>query len=206
MSDPEQNSPEMPPAGASPTNPADPPPAAAGTPTEASASTAQGPVTPAEWARAKAAYEALQDEYKEHQLRSLAELDNVRKRAAREAAQSAKFGAERLLRDLLPVIDSLELAIKAGAGGTARAIIDGVELTHRQFIKTLEKHGVSVVNPAGAAFDPMLHEAVAVIESTDVPGNHVVEVMQTGYCLHERLLRPARVVVAKARAGTGGTS
>ncbi|TAM09079.1 MAG: nucleotide exchange factor GrpE [Nevskiaceae bacterium] len=164
-----------------------------------------GAATPSpEWARAKAAYEALQGELKDHQLRSLAELDNVRKRAAREAAQSAKFGAEKLLRELLAVVDSLELALKAGAGGSAQAILEGVELTHRQFLKTLEKHGVSVVDPTGQVFDPALHEAVAVIESTDVAANHVVEVMQTGYCLHDRLLRPARVVVAKAPAGSAG--
>ncbi|HEU0197874.1 MAG TPA: nucleotide exchange factor GrpE [Nevskiaceae bacterium] len=156
--------------------------------------------TAGEWAKAQAEIEALKAEMKDRQLRALAELDNVRKRAARDAAASAKFGAEKLLRELLAVVDSLELALKAGAGAdsTAQAVIEGVQLTHRQFITALEKHGVSAVNPAGQTFDPHLHEAVAVLPRTDVPANSVVEVMQTGYLLHERLLRPARVVVAKA--------
>lgn len=136
---------------------------------------------------------------KEQQLRNLAELDNVRKRAAREISTGARFGAERLLRDLLAICDSLELGLKAASesDASAQSIVDGLTLTHRQLIGVLEKHGVIVVDPQGEVFNPEWHEAVAAVPSDTVAPNHVMEVMQKGYRLHERLLRPARVVVAK---------
>jgi len=140
---------------------------------------------------------------KDQQLRAVAELDNVRKRAEREIATGIKYGSDRLLGDLLAVCDSLDLGAKAAAApeATAKSIAEGLALTQKQFAAFLEKHGVKVVDPAGQAFNPDHHEAVAAIESSTVAPNHVIEVMQKGYRLHERLLRPAMVVVAKAKAG-----
>lgn len=155
--------------------------------------------TAEQWADAQAQIAALKSELKDQQLRALAELDNVRKRAERDSAQTARFGAEKLMRDLLAIADSLELGRKAGVDASAQSVLDGVELTHRQLMNVLEKHGVTMVDPAvGAPFDPHLHEAVTVVDSAAVPPNCIVEVMQTGYLLHDRLLRPARVVVSRA--------
>jgi molecular chaperone GrpE len=135
-------------------------------------------------------------------VRALAELDNVRKRAEREIGSAAKYGTEKLLGELLGVADSLELGLKAAAAPDAQltALTEGMQLTQKQLIALLEKHGVAVVDPQGAPFNPELHEAVTMIASADVPPNHVLNVMQKGYRLHERLLRPAMVVVAKAPA------
>lgn len=179
-------------------NPNDEPPGSDSDPTQ-TASDAQP--TPGEWAKAQADIEALAAELKDQKIRSLAELDNVRKRAARDMAANTRFGAEKLLRDLLAIADSLELGLKSGADATVKSVLDGVELTQRQFMAALEKHGVVVVNPIGKPFDPDVHEAVAMVESAEVATNHVLEVMQIGYRLHERLLRPARVVVAKSPVG-----
>ncbi|HEX7380570.1 MAG TPA: nucleotide exchange factor GrpE [Nevskiaceae bacterium] len=172
------------------------------TPPETSESPGESePVAPTagQWAEACAQIAALRAQLKDQQLRALAELDNVRKRAERDGTQTAKFGAEKLMRDLLAIADSLELGRRAGADATAQSVLDGVELTHRQLMSVLQKHGVTVVDPAvGELFDPHLHEAVTVIASTAVPPNCIVELMQTGYLLHDRLLRPARVVVSRA--------
>jgi molecular chaperone GrpE len=139
---------------------------------------------------------------KDQHLRSIAELDNVRKRAEREIATGVKYGAERLLGELLSVCDSLELGLKAAAApeASARSIADGLELTYKQLLTFFDKQGVKPVDPAGQPFNPELHEAVSAIESTEAAPNHVLKVMQKGYRLHERLLRPAMVVVARAPA------
>jgi molecular chaperone GrpE len=141
--------------------------------------------------------------FRDQQLRAVAELDNVRKRADRDVATAHKYGADRVLGDLLPVCDSLELGMQAASAehATAKTIAEGLGLTHRQLHGFLEKQGVRPVDPVGQAFNPDLHEAVSTVESHEVPPNHVVSVMQKGYRLHERLLRPAMVVVARAPAG-----
>ena len=133
-------------------------------------------------------------------LRAAAELDNVRRRVERESAQSQKYALERILGELIAVADSLDLALNAVAAESAetRRHLEGISLTHKQLWATLERHGVSLVNPAGQPFNPDLHEAVSMVESAEVAPNHVVSVMQKGYKLHDRLLRPAMVVVAKA--------
>ena len=134
------------------------------------------------------------------QLRAIAELDNVRKRAEREIANNLRYGADRVLGDLLAVSDSLDLGLQAAAAPEAsvKAIADGIAATRQQLTAFFEKHGVKVVDPVGQPFNPNLHEAVSAIESTEVAPNHVLSVMQKGYRLHERLLRPAMVMVAKA--------
>ncbi len=137
---------------------------------------------------------------KDQQLRAAAELENVRKRAEREIDSARKYGAERVLGDLLTISDSLELGLKAASGPDAsvRSILEGLALTQKQFLMMFEKYGVAVVDPAGQPFNPEFHEAVSVVPSADVPANQVLGVMQKGYRLHDRLLRPAMVVVAKA--------
>jgi len=144
--------------------------------------------------------EAAASTARDAQLRAMAELDNVRKRAEREIDSARKFGTERVLGDLLAINDSLELGIKAAGSpeATAASIGEGMTLTHGQLLKFFEKHGISIVDPAGQPFNPDLHEAVSAVPSTDVAPNHVISVLQKGYRLHERLLRPAMVIVAKA--------
>jgi molecular chaperone GrpE len=148
--------------------------------------------------QAERAAAAAKDQY----LRAIAEVDNVRKRAQREIETANKYGAERVLSDLLDICDSMELGIKAAESPEAnvRALVDGMKLTHKQLISFLEKHGVKQVDPKGELFNPDLHEAVAALESPTVPPNHVIDVMQKGYRYHERTLRPAMVAVAKAAA------
>jgi molecular chaperone GrpE len=133
-------------------------------------------------------------------LRATAELENVRRRVEREAAMAQKYALERVLAELVTVLDSLELGLKAVAGEDeeTRKHLEGLQLTHKQFWATLERYGVSVIDPQGQPFNPELHEAVSMLESSEAAPNHVLSVMQKGYRLHERLLRPAMVVVAKA--------
>lgn len=137
-------------------------------------------------------------------LRATAELENVRRRVEREAAMATKYALERILGELIAVNDSLELGLKAVAGETSetRKHLEGLELTHKQLWSTLERHGVSVLDPQGQPFNPEFHEAVSMMASADVPANHVMAVMQKGYKLHDRLLRPAMVVVAKGSEST----
>jgi molecular chaperone GrpE len=126
-------------------------------------------------------------------LRATAELENVRRRVERDAANLRKYALENVLADLIQVNDSLELGLKA-AGPDAH----GLQLIHKQFWAVLERYGVSAIDPAGQPFNPELHQAVTLQESAEAPANQVLEVMQKGYRLHDRLLRPAMVVVAKS--------
>lgn len=147
---------------------------------------------------------AAADEYREQLLRVRAEAENQRKRMERENTNAVKYAAEKVFRDLLAVADSLELGLKAAREAEAgSAVVEGIELTHKQLQDALTRHGVTIVDPAGEAFDPSVHEAVSMVPSNDVAPNHVLEVVQKGYCLHERVLRPARVVVASAANATG---
>lgn len=133
-------------------------------------------------------------------LRATAELENVRRRVERESATAQKYALERVLGELVTVLDSLELGLKAVAAedDETRKHLEGLQLTRKQFWSTLERHGVSAIDPQGQPFNPELHEAVSMLESAEMAPNHVLSVMQKGYKLHDRLLRPAMVVVAKA--------
>lgn len=144
--------------------------------------------------------QAQANENRDHYLRTAAELENVRKRAERDTAAARKYGVERLAADLLGVRDSLELGLAAAADDNAeiKTVVEGMELTLKQLTDVLERYGVSVVNPAGEVFNPEFHEAMTTQESTDHAPNTVMQVLQKGYQLHDRLLRPALVVVAKA--------
>ncbi len=137
---------------------------------------------------------------REAQLRAIAELDNVRKRAEREILNASKFSAEKLLGELLGICDSVDLGLAAASSPDVqvKTITEGLELTRRQLVALLEKQGVTAVDPRGLPFNPDFHEAVSMLPSADVAPNHVLNVMQKGYKLHERLLRPAMVIVARA--------
>lgn len=147
--------------------------------------------------RLAAAEKAATDNWDKY-VRAAAELENVRRRVERESAMLQKYALERILADLITVNDSFELALKAVAAENdeTRAHLEGLQATHRQFWATLERSGVSVVDPQGQPFNPELHEAVSTLESAELAPNHVLSVLQKGYRLHDRLLRPARVVVA----------
>ena len=143
--------------------------------------------------------EALRAELEQLKAQSLverADLENQRKRIAREIETARKFANERLLADLLPVFDSLDAGL-AAAGADAGALRDGLELTYRQLLKVAGDNGLSVVDPTGAAFNPEHHQAISQVDAGDAAPGSVVQVFQKGYLLNGRLLRPAMVVVAR---------
>lgn len=134
-------------------------------------------------------------------LRERADLENIKKRAARERMDAIKFGVEGLARDLLPMIDNLERALQHGSPTPeSAALFEGLELTLRGMRDMLQRHGVTRINTQGQPFDPTLHEAVGHQECTDYAPNTVMQEHQAGYLLHDRLLRPALVTVAKSAA------
>ena len=137
------------------------------------------------------------DEQKDAWMRAVAEAENVRKRAQSDVAAAHKYGVERFAESLLPVMDSLEASL-AAAAASPQAIRDGLELTLRQLRIGFQKMGLAEIGPAaGERFDPHRHQAIAAVESTAEP-NTIVAVMQKGYLLHDRVLRPALVTVARA--------
>ena len=147
--------------------------------------------------------QACIQQQREQMMRALADADNARKRARAEAAALQKYAVERLAESLLPVADSLEAALGAG-NASVEALRSGVELTLRQLRGALEKASVSEIAPApGERFDPHRHQAVAVLEAGAEP-NTIVSVMQKGYVLHDRVIRPALVTVAKALESGAG--
>jgi molecular chaperone GrpE len=151
--------------------------------------------------RARETQERLKDTH-ERLLRVAAEFDNFKKRATREREDAQKFGIERLLKDFLPVADNLERALDHAEEHDLRQVIEGVKLVQKLLETTLAKHGVTGFSALGQPFDPNLHEALMQQES-DAPPGTVVSEMSRGYKLNERLVRPAAVVVARARsAGT----
>lgn len=132
-------------------------------------------------------------------VRQVAELDNFKKRSAREREEAARYANENFVRDLLPVIDNLERAIThASSGGNGKPLIEGVDMVLKGFLDILSKHGVQPVPAVGLAFDPAQHEALAQVESAECPPNTVIEQHQKGYLMRDRLLRPALVTVSKA--------
>ncbi len=141
------------------------------------------------------------DENYDLYLRERAELENFRKRSARDRIEASRFAIEPLARDLLPVVDNLERAVAhAIATGEAPAVIEGVEMVLGSAGEMLERHGVQRINAVGQVFDPSLHEALAQVESDEVEANHVVEQFLPGYKLHDRLLRAAQVSVSTGPA------
>lgn len=138
---------------------------------------------------------------KDAQLRAQAEAENRIRRADNEASKARKFATESVLNDFLGITDSLELGIKAAGSnpqGVAKALADGMQMTLKQLTSALERNGVKVVDPLGQPFNADHHQVMSMAPSAEVPANHVLSVMQKGYLLHDRLLRPALVVVAQA--------
>jgi molecular chaperone GrpE len=144
---------------------------------------------------ALAAAESRALESRDLYMRALAELDNVRKRAVRDIEQAHKFGLERVANDLIGVKDSLELGLASAA--SADALREGTRATLQLLSKALEKAGVTEIVPQGEQFNPELHEAMVMQPSAEYVPNSIVQVVQKGYQLNGRLLRPARVIVAK---------
>jgi len=135
-------------------------------------------------------------------LRAAAELDNVRKRAQRDIESAHRYAIEGLAAELLAVRDGLELGVRNGATADARTLLEGQEATLKLLDRTFEKFSVKQLDPAGQRFDPSLHEAVMMQASDAAAPNTVLQVVQPGFELKGRLLRPARVVVAKAADGS----
>ena len=129
-------------------------------------------------------------------LRAVAELDNYRKRAAREKTEIIKYGKEDVIKDILPFMDSLDRALKHDTGDI-QAFKDGIALIQEQLLCCLKKHGVEMINAAGSTFDPNFHEALMQMESDQHEDNKVISEMEKGYLLNGRLLRPSRVCVCK---------
>lgn len=139
--------------------------------------------------------EAVNDKY----LRLAAEFENYKRRVQRDQRDTLRFANEKLLRDMLPTLDNLERAIQSGRNqDNVDGILKGIDLTYKHFIETLQKMGVTQVSSVGEIFDPAKHQAVGHVESSSVPENAIVEEYQKGYFLHDRILRPAMVTVAKA--------
>ena len=135
---------------------------------------------------------------KDQLLRTVAEMENVRRRAQRDVENAHKFAVEKLLGDLLPVVDSLEKAEEAAkATDNAVSMAEGISLSLKLFVGTLEKAGVAMIDPLGEPFDPQLHEAMAMVPNPDAEPNSVMDVMQRGYTLNGRLVRAAKVIVVK---------
>ena len=161
---------------------------------------------------------------KDRLLRTLAEMENLRRRTEREVADSRVYAVTNFARDILAVADNMERAMKAlddeirdKADAGVKALLDGVELTERELLKVMEKHGVKRLEPQGQKFDPNLHQAMFELPDPSVPAGTVVQVMQPGYTIGERVLRPALVGIAKggpkaapgeppANDNSGGTS
>ena len=135
---------------------------------------------------------------KDQLLRTVAEMENVRRRAQRDVENAHKFAVEKLLSDLLPVIDSLEKAVEAAkTTENPDSMAEGIRLSLKLFVSTLEKAGIAIVDPLGEPFDPQLHEAMAMVPNPNAEPNSVMDVMQRGYTLNGRLVRAAKVVVVK---------
>jgi molecular chaperone GrpE len=138
-------------------------------------------------------------ERKDVEMRAAAETQNIRTRAAKDVEQARKFALEKFANELLPVIDNMERALQGTnpEDEATKAIYEGVELTMKGFLTSVEKFGVTQVNPQGETFNPDHHQAIGMQPSPDFPANTVMMVMQKGYLLNDRLLRPAMVMVSQ---------
>ncbi|EKO3494305.1 nucleotide exchange factor GrpE [Vibrio fluvialis] len=153
-------------------------------------------------AQLEAALLTSEERVKENQdavLRARAEVENMRRRSEQEIDKARKYALSRFVEELLPVLDNLERAIQAADGENeiVKPILEGVELTHKTFVDAVAKFGLKEINPEGEAFNPEFHQAMSIQESPDHQSNTVMFVMQKGYELNGRVVRPAMVMVAK---------
>jgi len=147
--------------------------------------------------RVKDAEQQAQENYDRY-MRAYAEMDNVKKRAAKEREELAKFANESLIKELLPVVDSLDKALDHGKeGANLTEIIKGIEMTRKGLMDTLKKAGLTEVEAVGKPFDPHFHEAISKQPDDTLPANHVIMEMQKGYLLNGRLIRPSVVVISQ---------
>jgi molecular chaperone GrpE len=155
-----------------------------------------------ELAKLREQLEAKEKEAKDNYdrfLRQVAELDNFKKRTAREKDEAIRFASEALIRDILPIVDNLERAVThAKGGGNGKPLVEGVEMVLKGLFDVLSKHGVDPISAIGQPFDPGKHEAMAQVESREHEPNTIVEEHHKGYTFQDRLLRPALVTVSKA--------
>lgn len=163
-----------------------------------------GPPVEVEEEDALTAAETALEQAKDQALRAMAEAENTRRRAAKDVENAHKFALERFTNELLPVLDSLEKAVESArtvaddaAAEGAQAIAEGVQLSLKLFIDTLQKFHVEQLDPLGEPFDPQFHEAIAMVENPDAEPNSIIDVVQKGYTLNGRLVRAAMVAVAK---------
>lgn len=164
------------------------------------------PATPAEGIEAElAALRAERDELRDRFMRALADGENTRKRAERDRREAEQYGGSKLARDLLPVYDNLRRALDVVTDeqrAIATALIEGVELTLKELVKTLTKHDVTPITPAiGDAFDPQMHQAMFEAPVPGTKAGQIIQVMTEGFLLHDRLLRPAQVGVSSNTQG-----
>ena len=145
-------------------------------------------------------------------LYKMAEYDNLKKRADREKKDFLKYATESLVKDLIPVLDSIDQAVGAAQEANTEtadsftALREGVELIQKQLLGSLEKRGVSVIETEGEAFNPQKHEAVSMAASDSVPQNNIIQAFQKGYTLHDRVIRPSMVVVSNGSPISTDTS
>jgi molecular chaperone GrpE len=177
-------------------------------PNEDMAAAPEGAESPSQDAAALAREAA---EYRDKLLRTLAEMENLRRRTEREIADTRLYGISAFARDIIAVADNMDRALgaldaelreKADAG--TKALLDGVELTERELSKVLEKHGIKKFSPLGEKFDPNVHQAMFELPDPSVPAGTVAQVVQPGYMIGERVLRPALVAVAKGGPKASG--
>jgi len=152
---------------------------------------------------ALAASEATLAAQKDSVMRAIADADNVRKRAEGEVEKARKFALEKFASELLPVADNLERALQVAdkENEAIKPVIEGVDITLKSFVSSIEKFGMKVIDPQGETFNPEQHQAMSMQENAELPANTVMAVMQKGYELNGRLLRPAMVMVSRAPEG-----
>ena len=161
-----------------------------------------------EIAGAEVTLEHLQEELvaaRDASLRALAEAQNARRRAEQDVEKARKYALERFTGELLPVVDNLERALESTAegGDDIKSIADGVDLTLKSLLDVLKRFNIEQIDPAGEPFDPQLHQAMSMVDNADVEPNTVLHVMQKGYSLSGRLIRPAMVLVSKDPEAAG---
>ena len=152
-------------------------------------------------------------EFKDKLLRTLAEMENLRKRTEREVLDARVYGIAGFARDVLAVADNMHRALAAigpelreAADAKVKALIEGVELTERELLKSLEKNGVTKFSPEGEKFDPNVHQAMYEVPTSELPPGQVAQVIQAGYMIGDRVLRPAMVAVSKAAAKSASSA
>ena len=136
-------------------------------------------------------------DYREAMLRARADLENARQRFERTQSEEKKFASEKTLKALIPVVDDLDLALSNVGEDQETSLVEGIRLVHKKFVQALESQGARTFYPQGEAFDPTLHEAMMESPSDEDPPGHILQVLQRGWMLQDRLLRPAKVILAR---------